>query len=153
MAETKLSNNQKKEWAKHLFLTETDMTQKQIAAKVEVSEKTMSGWVNEGKWDAMRKSLMTTRDEILRDLYEVLVGMKNEAKIAATDNDPNTKPDTDGIYKQILAIRKFEIETGAGPMIATLKQFIIFLQKIDFGLAQQLTPLADAFIKDRLKNS
>lgn len=151
MAESKLTNNQKKDWAKHLFLTEPDMMQKEIAAKVQVSEKTMSGWVNEGKWDAMRKTLMVTKDEILRDLYSVLEGMKEEAKVAATDGDPTTQPNSDGIYKMALAIRKLETETGVGTIIASLKEFITFIQKEDLVLAQDVTRWGDLFIKFKLK--
>lgn len=149
MAE-ELSIAQKKEWAQYLFLHEDGMTQKDIAAKVGVSENSMSKWVIEGKWDTQKRSLLTTRDTILRELYEALEGMKNEAKIAATDNDPSTKPDVDGIYKLVLAIRKLENESGIGSSITVLKAFITFIQKSDFELAQQVTSFADAFIKSNL---
>jgi hypothetical protein len=150
-AEAQLNNTQKKDWAKHLFLTEPDMTQKDIARRVGTSEQTMTKWVNEGKWDAMRRTLLVTNEEILRDLYTVLAGMKDEAKIAATDGDPNTQPNTDGIYKMALAIRKLENQTGVGAIIASLKQFITFIQPENFELSKEVTKWADLFIKSKLK--
>jgi uncharacterized protein YjcR len=82
-----LSLSQKKEWAQLLFIS-NQLLQKDIAVKVGVSEKTLSKWVNENKWDALRKSMLITKTEILRNLYDVLdkIGrkMKDEDSIGDT---------------------------------------------------------------------
>jgi uncharacterized protein YjcR len=82
-----LSLSQKKEWAQLLFIS-NQLLQKDIAVKVGVSEKTLSKWVTENKWDALRKSMLITKTEILRNLYDVLdkIGrkMKDEDSIGDT---------------------------------------------------------------------
>jgi len=151
MAKQALSKTQQKDWARELFIR-GDHTQKELAIKVGVAEKTMSRWVNEGRWETMRKGLMATKSEILKDLYDTLAAMKDEARIAATDNDPATKPDTDGIYKLALAIKKLETTTGIGEMIETGTKFIKFIQIEDHALAQQVTTYFDLFITAVLKS-
>jgi hypothetical protein len=150
MAKEKLGNNQKKEWAKQLFV-KGELSQKDISAKVGISEQTICKWVKDGKWETMRKTLMTTKSEILHDLYDTLEAMKKEAKLAATDGDPATKPDTDGIYKLTLAIKKLEVDTGIGEMIETGTRFIKFVQNEDLSLAQEITKWFDLFVESRLK--
>lgn len=152
MAENKLSNAQKKEWAKQLFM-QGDITQKDIAIKVGIAEKTMGRWVEEEKWDVQRKSLNVTTDEIIRDLLDTLDHMRKEAKIAATDNDPATKPDSDGIYKMSLAIRKLQDKTGIGDTIRTMMEFIKFVMPEDHALAQEIAKYGDLFIESCLKRS
>ena len=145
----KLQNHQKKEWAKELYIR-GDLTQKEIAAKVGITEKTMSNWVSDGKWDATRKTLLTTKKNQLELLYEML-DLLNQAGVAALkDNDPKTNPDADKIIKITNAIKKLENSTGIGEMIDTLKELISFTIKEDFEAAQLINKWGDLFIKDRL---
>jgi transcriptional regulator with XRE-family HTH domain len=149
MGKDKLSNTQKKEWAKQLF-TRDSMTQKEIAEKVDVSQKTMSGWVTKEKWDTMRKTLATTKQEQLTMLYDMLDLLNKAGKASLEDDDPKTNPDADRIIKLTAAIKKLESETGIGEMIDTLKALITFVQKEDFEAAQTINKWGDLFIKDRL---
>ena len=45
-----LTNAQKKEWAKTLYLKE-NLTQQEIADRVGVSRVSVSNWVRAGKWE------------------------------------------------------------------------------------------------------
>ena len=152
MPKQELSNTQKKERAQQLYLQDQH-TQKEIAQKVGVSQQTMVKWATDGKWDEKRKSLMVTTEEILRDLIDTLDHMRKEAKTAATDNDPSTKPDSDGIYKMTLAIRKLQDKSGLGDIIIIMQQFIKFVQLEDHALSQSITKWADLFIKSKLKSA
>jgi predicted DNA-binding protein YlxM (UPF0122 family) len=147
-----LSNAQKKEWAKQLY-TKGDLSQKEISAKIGISEQSVCKWVKDGNWDTMRKNLLTTKSEILHDLYDTLDAMKKEAKKLATDDDPTTKPDSDGIYKLTLAIKKLETETGLGEIIDIAEKFISFIKNEDFDLAQTITHWFDLFIEHKLKGA
>ena len=48
-----LTNAQKKEWAKTLYLRE-NLTQQEIAERVGVSRVTVSNWVRSGKWEEQK---------------------------------------------------------------------------------------------------
>lgn len=56
--------NEKKEVAKLLYLT-GEHTQKVISDKVDVAEKTMSKWVNEGEWDKLRQAKLITKENVI----------------------------------------------------------------------------------------
>ena len=63
-----LSNAQKKEWAKTLYLRE-NLTQQEIAERVGVSRVTVSNWVRAGKWEGQKAGLTLTRQEQVANLY------------------------------------------------------------------------------------
>lgn len=149
MAEN-LSIAQKKEWAKELY-TRQEHTQKEIAAKVGISENSITKWVKDGKWDTMRKTLLSTKQEQLTMLYDILDKLNKEGKAALEDDDPNTNPNADAIIKITNAIKKLETQTGIGEMIETGTRFIKFVQGEDLPLAKDITKWFDLFITANLK--
>lgn len=68
-----LKKTEQKEYAKFLY-TEKNLTQKEIAEKVGVTEKTLAKWIseNEGEWKKLKKSLMATKANQINSLYEQL---------------------------------------------------------------------------------
>ena len=63
-----LTNAQKKEWAKTLYLKE-NLTQQEIADRVGVSRVSVSNWVRAGKWEEQKVGLTLTRQEQVANLY------------------------------------------------------------------------------------
>ena len=55
-----LTNKQKKDWAKMLYLNE-HITQKEIAERVNVNKMTIGKWVKEGKWEEMKTAVSITK--------------------------------------------------------------------------------------------
>lgn len=68
-----------KDYAKVLFVNE-NISQKEIAFRVKVTEKTLTKWVIEGKWDELKKSMLVTKDNQLIALYDQLEIMTKEIK-------------------------------------------------------------------------
>ncbi|MBY0488188.1 MAG: hypothetical protein K2P85_13525 [Flavobacteriaceae bacterium] len=68
-----------KDYAKILFVNE-NISQKEIALRVKVTEKTLTKWIIEGKWEALKKSMLVTKDNQLTALYDQLEIMTNEIK-------------------------------------------------------------------------
>jgi DNA-binding XRE family transcriptional regulator len=144
-----LSVHQKKEWAQMLY-TSTDFTQKEIALKVGVSERSMSKWVNDGQWDKLRKSLLTTKAEQMRFLYDQLSELNKHIR-DKEQKFANSK-EADSILKITAAIKNLETETSVGQIIEVATQFIRFVQSDSIEKAQDVTGLFDLFIKERLKS-
>lgn len=65
-----LKKTEQKEYAKFLY-TEKNLTQKEIAEKAGVTEKTLIKWINENdqQWKKLRNSLMTTKPHQIKMLY------------------------------------------------------------------------------------
>lgn len=146
---TKLTNKQKKEWAQLLF-TKENLTQKEIAERVGISQVTMSKWVNEGKWEDLKVSITITREEQLKNLYRQLAQM-NEAIAEREGQRYPTPAEADTINKLASAIEKMESEVGLNDILSTFKAFLTWLRKFNIEEAQRLVPLFDDFVKTKLK--
>ena len=60
--------DQERELAKILY-TQQGMSQKDIAQKVGVTEKTITKWKEAENWDKLKESLLITKDYQIRMLY------------------------------------------------------------------------------------
>ena len=144
-----LTNAQKKEWAKTLYMRE-NLTQQEIAERVGVSRVTVSNWVRAGKWEEQKAGLTLTRQEQVANLYRQVAEI-NRAISARAEGErfPNSK-EADILGKLSAAIRNMEQETGIAEIISVLTGFIEWLRPFDLEKAKELTRLADAYIKDKL---
>lgn len=138
-----------KEFAKTLFLdTSQKITQKEIAARVGVSENTLRGWIQKENWEKLRKSLMITRQKMISDLYDQLEWLNDDIKIrdvkVATSSEANT------IAVITNSIQKLETETSIAEIYEVATSFLEYIKPIDFDLFKQLLPLFDSFINQKL---
>lgn len=148
MAAKDLSNEQKREWAQILF-TKERLSQKEIAAKVGASEKTICIWKEKHMWEQLRKSLLVTKEEQLRKLYNQLDFITNE--IEEREYQVANSKEADVISKITSSIKQLETETSIAECFEVGKQFIQFLRKNDLEKAKETTALFDAFIQTQLK--
>ena len=66
-----LKKKSAEDYAKMLYLdTSQKLTNKEIAERVDVRPNTISTWIKKGNWEKLRKSLMVTRQKMVRDLYD-----------------------------------------------------------------------------------
>ncbi len=150
MAELQI--NQKKEWAKQLFI-ENKLNQKLIAEKVGVSEKTLSKWVNEGHWERLRKSLLISKQEQLANLYDQLSEINSHIKKKPEGERFADSKQADIMVKITASIEQLEEETNMADVFEVGKRFISWLQSHDFQKAKEVVDLYDGFIKSCLKQS
>src|SRR5690606_40471800 len=66
-----LKKKQEEDYAKILF-TQHNLTRKEVSERVGVSEKTVGRWADKGNWDALKRSLLTTKKQQITQLYEQL---------------------------------------------------------------------------------
>ena len=68
-----LKKTEQKEYAKFLY-TEKSFSQKEIAEKVGVTDKTLRNWIseNDGEWKKLKKSLMATKASQINHFYNQL---------------------------------------------------------------------------------
>ena len=139
-----LTNAQKKEWAKTLYLKE-NLTQQEIADRVGVSRVSVSNWVRAGKWEEQKVGLTLTRQEQVANLYRQVAEInKAIAERPEGERFPSSK-EADILGKLSAAIRNMEQEVGIA-----LTGLIAWVRAADLEKAKEITRLADAYIKDKL---
>lgn len=145
-----LTNHQKKEWAKTLFIKD-NLTQKEIAERVGSSQQTICKWVNEGKWEDLKTSVSLTRQEQLSNLYR-MVAEVNKGIMSRKEGEriPSAK-EADILIKLGAAIEKMEKETSISDVISVSIKVLEWLRPVDPAKAKELSGIFDAFIKDQLK--
>lgn len=137
---------QKRELAQILYLRE-NLSQKEIATKVEVTEKTVSKWKEKYEWDKLKASLIITKDQQLRRLYaqinelNTLIEGREEGKRFANSKEADT------LGKLAAAVRNFETEVSIAETIEVFREFLDWLRKHDVEKAQDIASLQDRFIK------
>jgi len=144
-----LTNTQKKEWAKTLYLKE-NLTQQEIADRVGVSRVSISNWMRAGKWEEQKVGITLTREEQIANLYRQVAEI-NKAILEKPEGERfANSTEADILGKLSAAIRKMETDVGIADIISVITQFIEFLRPLDLEKAKEVTRLADAFIKSKL---
>jgi transcriptional regulator with XRE-family HTH domain len=148
MAELKLQN--KKEWAKLLFIKE-NITQKEIAQKVGVTEKTISKWVNTENWEQFKASIIITKEEGLKRIYMQINEVNSAIEKKPQGERYATGKEADILVKLAASARSLETETSISDVIEVFKRFINWLRPIDLEKAKEIIIMQDNYIKTILK--
>lgn len=147
---TKEKREELMEFAKLLFLKD-NLTQKEIAERVGVGEKTIGNWVDEEGWRKLKRNILLTREEQLSNLYAELEEINEEIK----KRDPG-KRYADKILANtrrylIKDIADLEKETSTSEFITAFTPFINDVKKESLEDARLLATYADKFIKTKLR--
>ncbi len=147
-----ITNKQKKELARTLYLKER-LTQKEIAQKVAVSQQTLSKWVREEDWEALRAGLTVTKDEQIRNLYRQVEELNRVILSRSEGERFATTAECDSLGKLAAAIRKLENDVGISDFVGVGIRFMEFIRRTDLAEAQKLAGYWDAFLLDVIKTS
>ncbi|RQO37941.1 DDE transposase family protein [Chryseobacterium sp. KBW03] len=143
-----VSKTQQREHARLLYVGER-ITLKEVAERVNVTEKTIGRWCKEDSWEELRKGLLTTRQTQLSRWYKQLDAITS--KIELRDNIP-TNAEADTMSKITSNIQRLEIEVGLGEIIDTAKKIITYTQQINLNDAKMIKAYFDEYINHRAKN-
>jgi len=141
---------QKQELAKLIYLTE-DITQKELAERVGVTEKTVGKWIEEEGWAKLKRNIPLTRDELLSSWYDELAELKEHIK-----NKPEGKRFADFKEAQLRRsllkdIEVLQQDSGIPETIQVMTAFVKFIRRNDLKNAQEVSHIADAFTKSKLR--
>lgn len=145
-----LTLEQKKDYARQLYLNDSSITQAEIAEKVGVSRVTLCKWVKDGKWQELQMSLLIGKEEQLARLYKQL-RLLNDAIENKENQKFATSKEADAILKLTVAIKNLETEINIAEKMATGKEFLSFVRKTaGFDTSKEVAKLFDSFIKSCL---
>jgi transcriptional regulator with XRE-family HTH domain len=146
-----LSREQKKDFAKNLYLNNPNITQKELALRVGVSAVTINKWINDEKWDTLQKSLLLSKSEILADYYEQLREAKESVKMREEGKRFMSSKEADAVVKITAAIKNLETETNIADKVEVGKNFLAFIRKITtYDESNKIAKLFDTYIKSCL---
>lgn len=143
-----LTNQQKKDWAKLLYLQQ-GLTQQEIAEKVGVSRITVGRWIAQEGWEMLRAAVTSTREEQVRNLY-MQIAQINRA-VSESETRYATPAQADTINKLSAAIAKMEGDFGIADIIGVSKKFLTWQRERDPEKAVEISAYFDEFIKSQLK--
>jgi DNA-binding XRE family transcriptional regulator len=141
-----LTNKQKQDWAKVLYLKE-NLLQKEIAAKVGCTEKSIGKWIKDGNWEMLKSSIVVTKEQELRRLYMQINQLNNAIEARPDGERFATAKEADMLSKYAATIRNLETETSAADAIEVCMRVINFIKKDDLAKAQEISEFFEGYIK------
>ena len=147
---TELTNKQKKEWAKMIYMNE-HLRQKEIAEKVGVSAKTLSQWVTREKWEEMRISVSATREEQSRNAMRQLAELNAEINSRPEGLRFASSKEADTILKLSRTISGLKEGVSVGDVINVSKGLLKHVRRIDPEKAKEISYYFESYIKELLQ--
>ena len=139
-----LKISQKKELAKYIFLTERGITQKELAARAEISLVTANKWVKE--WEHLKLNLLQTREE--RHVSTLVQLSKLDEEIAKVGYPDSKQAD---IRRKLTAdLEALEQEASIRDVAEVGKRILSWLRPINTDHASLVGALFNEFIKHLL---
>lgn len=148
MEKEELTNEQKKEFAKLMFLKE-NVTQQEIADRVGVSRVTINKWAKE--WEGIKLNLLQTRQERISSTLAQLdeldrsIANKEEGKRfpSASEADIRRKLTAD--------LEALEQEASLRDIYNVSRRFLDWLRLHNSDKAKELSDYFDSYIKEQMK--
>lgn len=144
----KQDRNRKRELAR-FFYCNANLTQKEIATKVGVSEQSITRWIKEENWDKLKASITITKQEQISRVYQQIAAINK--KITEEQQGIPTGADADVLAKLAAVVERLEKETSIADVVSVSIKFLEWLRQSDSEKAKELSSLFDAFIKDLLR--
>lgn len=154
MAKAKLTKDQieqRKNHAKLLYTREGVITQKELAERVGISEKTIGLWVKSENWEKERSSVILTKEEELRRVYEQLTELNDLIKDRPKGQRYSDSKEADILIKLSATIKNLETDVSVAEAIEVLKKLINLTRKESLPEAKIITKWSDILIKTLLK--
>lgn len=143
-----ITKKEEQNYAQILYVSE-NLTAKEIASRVGVTQKTMGRWIKDGNWDQLRKSMLVTKQKMITMLYDQLEALNND--IAKRQPAiPNGK-EADIISKITTSIQRLETEASIAETIEVAKSFINYIREYDLEFAKKITEHFDSYIQYKMR--
>lgn len=147
MAGKSLSNTQKKEFAKTLYFNNKSITNKEIALRVDATEKTVGKWIAEGEWEILRRSMLLSKSEQIARLYKIMDAVTT--KIEEMDGVGDTKL-ADMMIKYTAAIKNLETDTSIAEIVDSMMALGTFTERHYPEHFKLITEISDAFVNEKM---
>jgi transcriptional regulator with XRE-family HTH domain len=145
-----LTNEQKKELAKELFL-QGNFTFAEIAEKVGSARQTISKWATQGKWDELKTYMTVGKEKVLKGFYQQLANIQEAIMSREPGERIASSTEADRQIKLASAIRKLEDECGITGLIDAGIRFCNYMRTVDIDEAKKIAKYWDLFLTNEMK--
>lgn len=145
-----LTNKQKKEWAYTEYVI-NNLSQKEVAEKVDISTVTMNKWVREGNWDELRRQMLVTREKQLSRLYAQFDELTRAIETRPQGERYANSKEADTLNKLTSSIRTLETEASIADIVEVSKRLLNWLRPVNAAKAIEVSGIFNDFIKHSLK--
>lgn len=141
----------KKDFAKQLFLTQ-NLTQQEIADKVEVNRITIARWIKEGKWEELKVGMTLGKEEQIQNLHRQVAELNRVIADRPEGQRFATPAEIDTLKKMSSTIRDLEGEVGLSDIISVGTRFLNHLRPVILhDELVRITQLFDGFVRANTK--
>lgn len=144
------SRQKKRELAKQIYLRD-NLSQKEIAEMVDVSQKSLSKWIKEERWDTEKSAYTITREQQIQRIYAHISAINDTISQREAGQNVPTAKEADTLNKLATTIKKLENEVGIAEVIGVSMKVCNFLRnkgKIDE--AKEAAGWFNAYIKENI---
>lgn len=127
---------------------ESDLTQKEIAQQLGISEKTLSGWKEKFGWDKIRAARRTTKSEIINQLYKAINKIVEDAHTADREL---SAADADKIHKLSASIEKMEQGKNLATYVMVIQELMEYLRGANLEVAKMMIEYSKEFLHQKTK--
>ncbi|MDR3680347.1 MAG: phage terminase small subunit-related protein [Flavipsychrobacter sp.] len=124
--------------AKYFFFS-TSKTQKDIAQKVGVAEKTVNRWIKQEAWDELKKAALAAPAIIVNHLYSQVVELQNHIACREPGNRFPTIQEAEITRKLINSISKLGMGQSLSNQVQVMKSFAGYMGDTDSEFAEKFT--------------
>lgn len=135
----------KKHLAKVLYV-DNNLTQKEVAQRLNMSPVQINRWVKSGEWNTLKKANRITPKQIALDLQKRIFEISQACE---EDNRPMTIQETDQISKLNACIRDLDKSADLPTYIFAFEEFLNFMLLNDQKLAQELPDYIYSFLTEK----
>jgi transcriptional regulator with XRE-family HTH domain len=145
-----MTSNQ--EHARHLYIN-GNCSQRDIAKRFGVSERTVYNWVKGNAWDRLRHAAATAPITIAENLSTQLVALQNEISNREPGNRFPTRHEADVICRMVNAIDKTKKAPALPLQVQVMRTFRQYaLPHLSPELAKELRVLTTCFLEGQARN-
>lgn len=143
-----LTNSQKKDLAKALFLN-TPSTQQEIADQVGVDRRTIARWVKE--WQDLKINYMQTRESRIRSTLMQLEQLDHTIENRDEGARYPSAKEADIRRKLTADLEALEQDASVREVINVSRGILDYVRQINLDHAKMLSDYMDSFIKEKIK--
>ncbi len=143
-----LTNNQKKELAKSLYLN-TSITQQEIADKVNVDRRTIARWTK--VWQPLKINYMQTREERIRSTLMQLEQLDHTIDNREEGCRYPTAKEADIRRKLTADLEALEQDASVREVINVSRGILDYTRQLNLEHAKLLSDYMDSYIKEKIK--